>query len=136
VREVVLLFVFGTEPAPQGSKKHVGGGRLIESSKKVGPWRSAVALAVKTEWNDRQELIVFDEAVRVDIQFFLPRPKTVKRPLPIVPPDVDKLIRSTLDGLVQGGLLRDDSIVTTVTAVKAYADARPVGATIAVSPVV
>src|ERR1700676_3259288 len=29
-------------PAPQGSKRHVGGGRMIEMSKAVGPWREAV----------------------------------------------------------------------------------------------
>jgi crossover junction endodeoxyribonuclease RusA len=29
-------------PAPQGSKRHVGNGVMIESSKAVGPWREAV----------------------------------------------------------------------------------------------
>ena len=37
--------VLGT-PAPQGSKRHVGGGRMVESSKLVGPWREAVKAAV------------------------------------------------------------------------------------------
>jgi hypothetical protein len=34
-------------PAPQGSKRHVGNGRMIESSTKVKPWRQAVIAAAK-----------------------------------------------------------------------------------------
>jgi hypothetical protein len=33
------------DPAPQGSKRHVGGGRLVESSKRVAPWRDTVLSA-------------------------------------------------------------------------------------------
>lgn len=32
-------------PAPQGSKRHVGRGVMVESSKNVKPWRSAVVWA-------------------------------------------------------------------------------------------
>lgn len=38
------LFIPGS-PAPQGSKRHLGRGILIESSKNVGPWRERIALA-------------------------------------------------------------------------------------------
>jgi len=34
-------------PAPQGSKRHVGRGVLVESSKALGPWRDAVAWAAR-----------------------------------------------------------------------------------------
>ena len=37
--------VLGT-PAPQGSKRHVGRGIMVESSRLVGPWREAVKAAV------------------------------------------------------------------------------------------
>lgn len=129
------LLIYGTEPGPQGSKKHVGNGRMVESSKKVAPWRAAVSLAVKEAWLDHYEKVVFDGPVSVDITFYLPRPRTVKRALPHVPPDVDKLCRSTLDGLVQGGALVDDSLVVHLRADKQYADGRPVGADIVVKPV-
>lgn len=128
------LQIFGTEPGPQGSKKHVGNGRMVESSKKVAPWRAAVALAVKQAWMDEQRFIVFDKPVDVDIRFYLPRPRTVDREHPSVPPDVDKLCRSTLDGLVQGGCLKDDSLVISLHADKAYADGRPIGADIYIRP--
>ena len=29
-------------PAPQGSKRHVGGGRMIESCKALKPWRDLI----------------------------------------------------------------------------------------------
>lgn len=38
------LFALGA-PAPQGSKRHVGRGVLIESSSKVRPWRETVKAA-------------------------------------------------------------------------------------------
>ena len=34
-------------PAPQGSKRHVGRGVLVESSNALGPWRDAVAWAAR-----------------------------------------------------------------------------------------
>ncbi|QDH92357.1 RusA-like resolvase [Gordonia phage Spooky] len=47
-------------PAPQGSKRHVGNGILIESSKRVGPWRAVVALTV-----GEQTTTVLDGPVRI-----------------------------------------------------------------------
>jgi len=38
----VEFFVAGAA-APPGSKRHVGGGRMIESSKALAPWRTQVA---------------------------------------------------------------------------------------------
>jgi crossover junction endodeoxyribonuclease RusA len=128
------LLVFGTEPGPQGSKRHVGNGRLIEASKKVAPWRAAVADAVAKAWVDYEQFVVYDDAVEIEITFYLPRPASVKRPLPIKPPDIDKLARSTLDGLVQGGALVDDALVTDLTVRKRYADATDTGAQIDIRP--
>lgn len=129
--------VYGTEPGPQGSKRHVGNGRLIEASKKVAPWRAAVADAIEKAWVEGGEFVVYDRAVEVEITFFLARPKSVsitKRPLPTSPPDLDKLVRSTLDGLVQGGALKDDSLVVRLYARKLYADEKPYGAEIEIRP--
>lgn len=130
MRQELTLLVFDVEPGPQGSKRHVGNGRLIEASKKVAPWRAAVALAVKNKWLDEQEIISFDKPVELAIHFFLPKPKSVKREHPSVPPDLDKLCRSTFDGLVQGGALADDSLVCRLIASKEYAENRPIGAAI------
>src|SRR3546814_14230461 len=46
----VTLTVHGS-PAPQCSKRHVGRGRMIESSQKVKPWRQDVQAATEA-WVD------------------------------------------------------------------------------------
>ncbi|MCX7445847.1 RusA family crossover junction endodeoxyribonuclease [Corynebacterium sp. P7003] len=102
-------------PAPQGSKRHVGNGRMIESSRKVGPWRDAVALAARAA-----ECTPIDGPVYVWIMFYLPRTKAMRRkPAPpmVQKPDLDKLVRSTLDALT-GIAFHDDSQVTHITADK------------------
>lgn len=105
-------------PAPQGSKRHVGNGRMIESSKTVGPWRERVALAVHgLGWP------LLAGAVSVQLQFVLPRPtSTPKRRTPpaIKRPDVDKLARAILDAIT-GIAFVDDSQVTNLHATKRLA---------------
>jgi Holliday junction resolvase RusA-like endonuclease len=133
---VIGVRVLGT-PAPQGSKRHVGGGRLVESSKKVAPWREAVVGACQR--NDIAEKRI-DTPVIVRMTFWLARPASHRKPngelranAPLAPartPDLDKLVRSTLDGLVQAAVLADDARVVTIHARKRYADTNAPGALI------
>lgn len=122
---MISYFIDG-EPAPQGSKNgFVKNGRvvMIESSKKVKPWRAAVAeqTARYMSW---QTLNPMDAPVEIALVFYLPKPKSVKRKWPSVKPDLDKLIRSTFDGLTTGGLYSDDALVIAVSASKEYATDR------------
>lgn len=108
-------------PAPQGSKTgYIRGGRvvLVESSKKVKPWRAAVAQAATQAWLRTEPI---DGPVEVAVEFILPRPKSVpKRVVHMIrKPDLDKLIRSTLDAL-SGVAYVDDNRVRAITAVKRY----------------
>jgi crossover junction endodeoxyribonuclease RusA len=112
----MTIRVYGT-PAPQGSKRHVGGGRMIESSKKLKPWRDAVILAARKEMNGKPPM---EGPVMVTLDFVLERPKSVKRALPSGPPDLDKLIRSTFDSMTMAGIWKDDSQVVDVWATKKY----------------
>jgi crossover junction endodeoxyribonuclease RusA len=116
-------------PAPQGSKRHVGGGRMVEQSRAVGPWREAVRAETQRVSVDRYILDedIRDLAVRVAITFRLPRPKsTPARVLfPVKRPDIDKLARAVLDGLVAGGALADDSQVVDLLVSKRFATTRP-----------
>lgn len=120
--------MFG-DPAPQGSKKVVRG-RLIEASKKLKPWRAAIEKACQPYAQDN----IYLGPVRLEVDFFLPRPpsiKMTKRPLPIVPPDLDKLLRAVGDGIGQSGFIwGDDSQVVEIFARKFYADDREPGAVI------
>lgn len=112
------------DPAPQGSKKIIKG-RLIEaSSEKLKRWRKAIA----AECVEKQKThnTFYTGPVRVEVVFFLPRPKTItkdKREYPIVPPDLDKLCRGLLDGIGQSQIVwGDDSQVVELMASKVYAE--------------
>lgn len=125
-------------PAPQGSKRHVGRGILVESSTKVGPWREAVVAAAANQGAANRQL---DGPVNVDVSFYFPRPKShyrangeLKPTAPYVhstTPDLDKVLRSTLDALTQAAVITDDARVQQVQARKLYATSeRAPGATI------
>lgn len=123
---MIKLEVFG-DPAPQGSKR-VFNGRVVEASgEKLKLWRKQIAEACE----QYKEMNIILGPVALEVDFFLPRPKTVKRSAPIVPPDLDKLVRAVGDGIGQSGLIwGDDSQITAIQASKSYADNRPPGAII------
>lgn len=78
----------------------------------------------------------FTDAVRLQIEFWFPRPKSVsakKRPHLITKPDLSKLIRGAEDAL-SGVIFRDDSQVVAIIATKAYVEG-PAGACITVEEV-
>jgi Holliday junction resolvase RusA-like endonuclease len=137
---VLTIDVLGT-PAPQGSKSFKGmrGGHaiLVESSKKVGPWRAAVEAATRarmalTGW------VTLDEPVEVSMIFWLSRPQTApkSRTAPDRYPDLSKLARSSEDALVTAGAIVDDARICRAVLTKVYAPAgSPVGARIVVSGV-
>lgn len=115
------IFVPGN-PAPQGSKRHVGKGIMVESSKFVAPWRSDVRSACLDDAG--KPLAFFGEAVHVELLFILKRPaSTPKRrtPAAIKRPDIDKLARAVLDAIGSASVWRDDSQVVTLAAYKRIA---------------
>ncbi len=101
-------------PAPQGSKAYKGmvngHGRLVESSKKIGPWREAVKYAAPAG-------PCLDGPVMMHVVFTLPRPKSARKSekWPCKSPDIDKILRGLLDPLVSVGLLADDARVVDIT---------------------
>ena len=115
------IFIPG-KPAPQGSKRHVGNGRMVESSKEVGPWRESIRWALARAGRFPDGL-----PVRADLLFVLYRPgSTPKRgprstPAAIRKPDLDKLARAVLDAVTSAGVWPDDSCVTHLSARKRIA---------------
>jgi Holliday junction resolvase RusA-like endonuclease len=123
---------YGT-PAPQGSKRHVGRGVMVEASKRTRPWREAVKQAAldATRLHDR-----FTTAVEVRLTCYFDRPRThyrtgrnaelLRDSAPPYPAnrssgDADKLARACLDAIVDGGVLADDSLVVDLTVAKRWA---------------
>ena len=142
---MIYISVNDIEPAPQGSKRHVGGGRLIEASKRVKPWRNAVALSAQQQMRE-QKCSLITGACSVSVEFRFKRPKshfTTNGQLKANAPehcivkrnDIDKCCRSTLDALSDGGVLADDCLVVSLVADKRYCvGAEPPGALIGVIP--
>lgn len=110
----VLMYVFDVHgnPAPQGSKRHVGRGVMVESSKHVKPWRAAVTAAAVDEFQRLGRISLIDGPIVAEMIFSFVRPRSHFRsgknsallregmpPQPPVMPDLSKLARSTEDAI-------------------------------------
>lgn len=133
---MIEFFVPGI-PAPQGSKRHVGHGRMVESSKDLPAWRTAVAWTARNA-AARELAIVGPVAVNISFRFPMPASRPAKiRALESHPrsvkPDLDKLVRAIFDALTEAGVIEDDARVWHLTAQKhEVTDHARVGALIAV----
>lgn len=131
--------VYG-RPAPQGSKRHVGRGVMVESSRHVKPWRACVQAAAMEALNlERREGFPLAGPLVVSMVFTVARPKGHYRTgrnahllreaapeRPAVIPDLSKLLRSTEDALTDAGVWRDDALVVEYErAAKVYANEDP-----------
>lgn len=121
---VVEFEVIGS-PAAQGSKKHVGNGVMVESSKKLKPWRDSVAGAARDVADHDDVPAPLDGALHLDLTFRFPMPKSRRAAVrragqgpKTTAPDLDKLIRAIGDALQAGGLVADDARICSVTARK------------------
>ncbi|WP_308065641.1 RusA family crossover junction endodeoxyribonuclease [Streptomyces scabiei] len=137
------LTVYGI-PGPQGSKTVKGKRRtttgklvpnLVESSKKVKPWRDAVEDAAKVRiLLQRGRFVKLDGPLEAAMFFTLPAPQKMPkdRVAATVYPDLSKLLRSTEDALTKAGVWADDARVIgyralrkTYTSLGPHALARP-----------
>ncbi|MFD4257767.1 RusA family crossover junction endodeoxyribonuclease [Streptomyces sp. NPDC058534] len=118
----ITITAFGL-PAPQGSKRHIGRGVMVESSKKVKPWRQDVKHAALDITEAHGDWTVLDGPLAVSMVFTFDRPKGHYRtgrnahllrdaapPRPAGMPDLSKLVRSTEDALT-GVVWKDDARV-------------------------
>ena len=126
--------VLGTA-APQGSKRHVGNGVMLESSDRVRPWRQDVRFAALEKRPPDWDMTT---PMRLDLVFWFARPAShygikngityLKSNAPVQPVsarlgDIDKLSRAVLDALT-GVAYLDDRQVIKLEARKAYLDAQ------------
>jgi crossover junction endodeoxyribonuclease RusA len=118
-----IAFVVHGEPAPQGSKRHVGGGRMIESSRKVAPWRQDVVAAARAAMAHEDGWATLDGPLGVEFTFTLRKPASAPKKRITYPdrkPDLSKLVRSTEDALVTAGLIADDARIVAMQARKVF----------------
>lgn len=118
------LTVYGV-PAPQGSKTRMPNGAMLDGKSpaaraKHKAWRTAVTEAAIERMDGAPPL---DGPLMLAVQFRLPMPPSRRKSVQArgiawhaTKPDIDKLLRSTIDGLADGGALRDDSRIAYVSA--------------------
>jgi Holliday junction resolvase RusA-like endonuclease len=93
----------------KGKDGRPGRGIMVESSKKVKPWREAVVSAAVDARNGAAPM---DGPLVARMIFTMPKPVSAsksRRTWPDKKPDVSKLVRSTEDALVDSGVIVDDA---------------------------
>jgi Holliday junction resolvase RusA-like endonuclease len=123
-----MKFTIEGTPRPQGSKRHVGDGIMVESSKYVKDWRAYAKLKA-TQMCSQSQRIEKPNAVLVTATFYFDRPKkhfrangTLRDDAPafhVARPDAEKLMRALLDALT-GVCFHDDSQVAKQVIEKRY----------------
>lgn len=125
--------VLGT-PSPQGSKSAVlgrdGKPHLIEGRRRSGrdahtAWRNAVAYAARGQVDLFELAAPLDVPLLLDVEFRFAMPKSRPKAirsrgsaLKTTKPDLDKLLRTVGDGLVDGGLIVDDARIARLVGTK------------------
>lgn len=131
-------------PAPQGSKKYAGhrlnrkSGRvsalLVEQSKRVKPWREQVTAATREAMAaatlDGTWAAALDGPLEVQATFTALKPARAPKRRRTWPTtrhsgDLDKLLRSTFDGIADAEAIADDSRIVRVTAQKVFPNDDP-----------
>ncbi|WP_051966498.1 RusA family crossover junction endodeoxyribonuclease [Kitasatospora mediocidica] len=136
----LIITVYGT-PAPQGSKRHVGNGVMLEMSKRLKPWRQDVKEAALIAMELPSATIgavqlhrpLLDGPLAASIVFTI-REQPAGKPTwwpggvrwskslrwrPASTPDLSKLLRSTEDALT-GVAWKDDARVVEYTRLAKY----------------
>lgn len=130
----IVVHVQGV-PAPKGSMKAFVVGRVApravvthDNNERTKLWAGLVGEAARAAMEGR--LMFRDQAVRVHVEFRLPRPVGHFKPggelrrssphFPLVKPDLDKLVRATMDA-IKGIVFDEDSRIVTLAASKYYA---------------
>jgi Holliday junction resolvase RusA-like endonuclease len=108
-------------PRPQGSKRHVGHGLMIEQSKGLPEWRRVVADAARQHAPDQP----LDGALMLSVVFRFPMPanrRKADRDAGVrhkdTAPDLSKLVRAVEDALVAAAVIRDDARISDLFAHK------------------
>ncbi len=126
--DVIEFFVSG-DPKPQGSMKSFYVKKIdrvvtTHGNKDTKRWQLRIAMEAQRANERRGKSFYSGDSClgyNVSASFILPRPKSLprKRRLNTKRPDLDKLIRTVLDGLSKV-LLPDDSQVVSISARKRY----------------
>jgi Holliday junction resolvase RusA-like endonuclease len=145
-RELRLTIVVHGRPAPQGSKKYAGHRRnsasgrisavLVEQSKRVKPWRAQVMAAAREALTVSHigavpiHLPPLDGPLEAEVIFTVRKPASAPKRRRTWPTtrdsgDIDKLLRSTFDGIADAQAVADDARIIDVHARKVFPHEHP-----------
>jgi Holliday junction resolvase RusA-like endonuclease len=141
---VIELKVHGS-PAPQGSMRSIGKGRMVGDNPRTKVWREQVVSEVLRCGLENTQL---EGPLRFHATFYHHRLKmhyrrlngqdVLKGDAPIfvaATPDIDKVCRATLDALTQSGLIKDDKFIAILQAAQRYSNDNFEGAYIQIGPI-
>lgn len=118
---MIAFRVYGI-PVTQGSMSAPRAGVVIhKETRELKTWRKTVLVAAMANGYVGVGPAYEEGPWKVELVFWLPRPRTVKRAMPTARFDLDKLQRAVLDALT-GYLWFDDGQVVECHAWKRYAD--------------
>lgn len=117
---MIRFTVYGT-PRPQGSKRHVGNGVMVEMSKGLKPWRQDVAGTAIQHLLTPGPTPMYGPHIPVTLtaDFYFTKPKSAKRIAMTTRPDSSKLLRAIEDALI-GIVYADDSQIVDTRIRKHY----------------
>ena len=96
-----------------------GAPKVVSDNARLKQWEHAVGWSARAAGAQ-----LLDGPIGLDLVFYLPKPQRPKSDLPLVRPDLDKLVRAVLDALT-GICYRDDAQVVHILARKCYALGTP-----------
>lgn len=121
--EPVRFVAYGVPMAKGSAKSFIPKGWtrpiITSTNKGLKAWEHVVSAAAQTQASG----ILFGGPLKVSLDFYLPRPKSMPARIRLHAkrPDLDKIIRGSLDAL-NNVLWKDDSQVVILRAVKRYTD--------------
>lgn len=124
----MISFSVKGNPSPQGSKRHVGRGIMIEASRGLPAWRRAIIDAAQHAHQGEP----LDGPLTVVLEIRLPNLKRPRWRKPATGLDLDKLQRAVGDALEKSGVITNDARICRWEAEKHYAKDGLPGATITI----
>lgn len=127
----ITFFASGTPKAQPRVKAYVRGKRAgVYTPDTANEWKKIVGLSAKMGTQK------FEGPISVTMDFFMPRPKTVKKGIwHAQKPDIDNMAKAVLDALTDAGVLADDCIVVTLRLSKRWQIDDKVGCSVEIEDV-
>jgi len=124
-RDSVLRFVAPGDPVPKGRPRFARAGKFVRTftPKETLRYEERIAAYARYHVEANPGPFPIDGPVQVDLTFVFRRPASRKNARYMDrKPDLDNVIKSCIDGLANGGVLKTDSRVVTIHATKEYGD--------------